>query len=132
MATQPAKFLVIFRNAIPAHERLSAEERARLTEQWNTWLDELIARGSLLHGQPLATTGRVVTGAKGARVTDGPFAEANEVVGGYLMLAAADLDEATEIVKQCPSLANGLIVEVRPLVDSSPALSGVRARPPKS
>ncbi|MGH7946954.1 MAG: YciI family protein, partial [Opitutaceae bacterium] len=55
-----------------------------------------------------------------------------EVVGGYFFLSVADLDEATEIAKMCPGLPLGLTVEVRPVVEVSPVLTGVRGHAPES
>jgi hypothetical protein len=72
----------------------------------------------------------VVSGIAGERVTDGPYAEGKEVVGGYFFLTVKDLDEATAIAKQCPGLALGLTVEVRPVAAVSPVLTGVKGRPP--
>jgi len=125
-------YLLLFRNAGPeSHARLTPDERAALAKAWNDWYDGLAREGKVLHGQPLALEGRVVVaGPHGARVTDGPFAETKEVVGGYFMLSVASLDEATEIAKQCPGLPLGLIVEVRPIAAVSPVLSDVRGRPP--
>lgn len=125
--------MLLFRNAGPeAHAHLTPEGRAVLARQWNDWYDGLAARKKVSHGQPLALEGRVVTGAgASARVTDGPFAEAKEVVGGYIMLTVDSLDEATEIAKQCPGLAHGLTVEVRPLATVSPVLAEVAGRPPR-
>ncbi|MBL9211044.1 MAG: hypothetical protein JNL92_11290, partial [Opitutaceae bacterium] len=100
---------------------------AALAQRWNDWVERLVAQGKLQHGQPLGLGGRVVSGAKGERVTDGPYAEAKEAVGGYLMLAVANLDEATAIARQCPGLSVGLTVEVRPVLAFSPVLSDVRA-----
>lgn len=136
MATEPtpaaSPFMLLFRNAGPeAHQHLSPAERQQLMQQWNDWYDALAARGKVQHGRPLALHGRVVSGPRGERVTDGPFAETKEVVGGYFFLNAADLDEATEIAKQCPGLPIGLTVEVRPVADFSPVLEGVRGRPPR-
>lgn len=129
----PASFLLLFRNAGPeAHAHLNAEERQQLTQQWNTWYEGLAAQGKVQHGQPLALGGRVVSGPRGQWVTDGPYAETKEVVGGYIMLSVADLDEATEIAKQCPGLAVGITVEVRQLADVSPVLQGVRGHPPET
>ena len=51
----------------------------------------------------------------GKSTTDGPFAEAKEVVGGYILIEAASLDEATAIAEQCPNLPYGMVVEVRPI-----------------
>ena len=137
MATTPAApaspFLLLFRNAGPdTHQHLSAEQRAQLTRQWNEWYDGLAATGKVQHGRPLALGGRVVSGARGERVVDGPYAETKEVVGGYFFLNVADLEEATAIAKKCPGLPLGLTVEVRPVADVSPVLDGVRGRAPKS
>lgn len=125
-------FLLLFRNAGPdVHQHLDARQREQLAKQWNDWYDGLAARGQVQHGQPLELGGRVVSGPRGERVTDGPFAEAKEVIGGYLYLTVRDLDEATEIAKQCPGLPLGLVVEVRPLASVSPILKDVYARPPE-
>ena len=132
MQTKPSSspFLLLFRNAGPeTHQHLTPEQRERLTQQWNDWVDGLVTQGKMQHGHPLGLEGRVVSGARGERVIDGFFAEAKEAVGGYLPLTVADLDEATAIAKQCPSLPLGLIVEVRPVMAFSPVLQGVRARP---
>ena len=130
--TASSAFLLLFRNAGPdVHALLSPAERVALAQRWNDWYDGLAQRGKVKHGQPLELTGRVVSGARGERVTDGPFAEAKEVVGGYIFLTVADLDEATEIAKGCPGLPLGLSVEVRPVAGSSPVLENVPGRPPE-
>jgi hypothetical protein len=130
-STPVSSYMLLFRNAGPeAHAHLTPEGRAVLAKQWNDWYDGLAARKKVSHGQPLALEGRVVSGADG-RVTDGPFAEAKEVVGGYIMLTVESFDEATEIAKQCPGLAHGLTVEVRPLAAVSPVLAEVTGRPPR-
>ncbi len=125
-----AEFLLVFRNAGPdTHAHLTPEQRARLAQQWNTWVESLLAQGKLKHGHPLGLGGRVVAGPQGGRVTDGPYAEGKEVIGGYLFITAADLNEATAIAKHCPGLPLGLTVEVRPVEKVSPVLTEVRARP---
>lgn len=123
-------YMLLFRNAgEETHGHLTPEQRTKLTQQWNDWLEELATAGKVRHGQPLGLTGRVVSGPRGEKVTDGPYAEAKEVVGGYIVVSAVDLDEAAEIAKGCPGLPLGLTVEVRPLTAVSPMLEGVRARP---
>lgn len=125
-------FLLLFRNAGPeTHRHLSMEQQQQLMKQWNDWYSALAAQGKVQHGQPLALNGRVVSGPSGERVVDGPYAESKEVVGGYFFLTVADLDEATEIARQCPGLSLGLTVEVRPIAEFSPVLSGVRGHGPK-
>ncbi|MBL9215107.1 MAG: hypothetical protein JNG83_06490 [Opitutaceae bacterium] len=126
----PSAFMLLFRNAGPeTHAHLDAGQKARLAQQWNDWYDGLAAQGKVQHGRPLGLEGRVVYGPA-ARVTDGPYAEAKEVVGGYFFLTVASLDEATEIARRCPGLPLGLSVEVRPVADVSPVLDDVRGRPP--
>lgn len=128
MSTASA-FLLLFRNAGPeTHAHLSPGEKKLMAQQWNDWFESLSAQGKVEHARPLALEGRVVSGPGGARVTDGPYAEAKEVVGGYFFLKVADIDEATAIAKQCPGLAVGLTVEVRPVADFSPVLEDVPGR----
>lgn len=128
-APSTSSYLLLFRNAGPdTHAQLTPEQKTAKAREWNDWVDGLVAQGKLSHGHPLGLGGRVVAGPKGERVTDGPYAETNEVVGGYVMLTVASLDEATVIAQQCPGLPQGLIVEVRPIVASSPVLTEVRAR----
>lgn len=130
MDSAPQPFLLLFRNAGPeTHAHLTAAQKADLARQWNDWYDGLARAGKVEHGRPLELGGRVVSGAAG-RVTDGPYAEAKEVVGGYFFLQVADLDEATEIARRCPGLPLGLTVEVRPVAQVSPVLSEVKGRPP--
>ena len=61
--------------------------------------------------------GKIVSGKKGRTVSDGPFAESKEAVGGYFYLQVANMDEAIEIARQCPGLDHGIRVEVRPVAD---------------
>jgi len=125
--------MLVFRNAGPdVHAHLTPEQREQLTKQWNDWYEGLAAKGKVQHGRPLGLDGRVVSGVRGERVVDGPYAEGKEVVGGYFFLSVSDIDEATAIAKKCPGLAIGLTVEVRPVLDASPVLKDVRGRPPRA
>jgi hypothetical protein len=128
-APNSASFLLLFRNAGPdVHAHLTAAQRAALTQRWNDWYDGLAQRGQVQQGRPLELHGRVISGPRGERVTDGPYAETKEVVGGYFVLTVADLDAATAIAQQCPGLPLGLTVEVRPIAPVSPVLEGVPGR----
>lgn len=123
-------FLLLFKNAGEAtHAHLTAEQKATLTKQWNDWYDGLAKAGKVKHGQPLEGAGRVVANVNG-RITDGPFAESKEAIGGYFYLTVESLDEATAIARECPGLAIGVEVEVRPLAVVSPVLNEVHGRPP--
>ncbi|MEO5961482.1 MAG: YciI family protein [Opitutaceae bacterium] len=112
-------FILLFRNSGPeTHQQLSAHERQQLMLRWNAWYDGLAAEGKATEGQPLELETRLVSGARGERVTDGPFAEGKEAVGGYVKLLVAGLEEATAIAQRHPGLAYGLVIEVRQLMDT--------------
>jgi hypothetical protein len=131
MPTKSSPYMLVFRDATPAvYQAMSAEQRQQLMEQWNAWYDGLAEQGKVQHGHPLQPAGRVVSGVRGERVVDGPFAESKEAIGGYFFLTVGSLDEATEIAQRCPSLRYGMSVEVRPVADACEAL-GVRGRPAK-
>jgi hypothetical protein len=112
-------YMLLFRNSGPEnYAHLSAAERQQVITRWNAWYDSLAAEGKAIEGQPLELETRVVAGAKGERVIDGPFAEAKEAIGGYVKLLARDLNEATQIAQRHPGLEYGLIIEVRELTPS--------------
>jgi hypothetical protein len=93
----------------------SPEQLQKNMEKWVAWFKELDANGRMKDpGNPLATSGKVVTGQRKI-VSDGPFAEAKDVVGGYILIEAETLAEATDIAKGCPILEVGGSVEVRPV-----------------
>jgi hypothetical protein len=93
----------------------SPEQMQKTMEKWLAWFKELEANGHLKDpGHPLEARGAVVRG-KGKIITDGPYAEAKDVVNGYIIVDAKDLAEAAEISKGCPNLEIGGSVEVRPV-----------------
>jgi hypothetical protein len=101
------------------HKGLSPEQTQKVSEDWMAWFKGLMAEGKAVAGHPLAFEGKSVSG-KNRTVTDGPFAEAKEAVGGYFMLDVATMDEAVEIARQCPGLPFGAKVEVRPVLSECP------------
>ncbi len=91
----------------------SPEQIQKTMEKWVVWFKELGAKGHIKDpGHPLEHTGKVVRG-KQKIVTDGPYAEAKDVVGGYIVVEAKDIDHAVELSKGCPILEVGGSVEVR-------------------
>jgi len=93
----------------------SPEQMQKTMEKWRAWFKQLGEQGHLKDiGHPLESSGKVVRG-KQKSVTDGPFAEAKDVVGGFTMIHARDLEQATELSKGCPILEVGGSVEVRPI-----------------
>lgn len=93
----------------------SPEQMQKTMEKWVAWFKDLGAKGHLKEpGHPLEHTGKVVKG-KQKIVNDGPYAEAKDVIGGYIVVEAKDLSHAVEISKGCPILEAGGSVEVRPI-----------------
>lgn len=112
-------YILFFRNSGPEnYQHLSPDERQQLMVRWNAWYDELSAQGKAVEGQPLEPETRMVSGQRGERVIDGPFAEAKEAIGGYVKLMVGSLNEATEIAQRHPGLENGLVIEVREATES--------------
>lgn len=110
-----SEFVFLFRSSeADQHEAMGTPERAQLSMQaWLAWVQELEAKGHLKnHGKPLEQVGKVVRGAKA--VTDGPYVETKELIAGFMIVEARDLDEAVELSTGCPMLPAGS-VEVRPV-----------------
>jgi hypothetical protein len=98
----------------------SPELMQRTLEKWGQWMAGLAEKGHISdRGVPLARSGKTVTG-RGRSVTDGPYAEAKDIVGGFMLVEAPDLDHAVELSRQCPILETGGVVEVRPAISYRP------------
>ncbi len=94
----------------------SPEQAQQIMQKWMTWMKGLAEKGKLKdQGQPLEPRGKVVKG-KSKAVTDGPFAEAKDLVGGFTVVEARDIDEAVELSKGCPIFDDDGSVEVRPIM----------------
>lgn len=107
------EFLYIYHNGM---NQLSPEQMQQQMQRWMAWMKELGASGHIKDmGHPLEREGRVVKGKPGA-VTDGPYAEVKDVIGGYTLVTAKDLAEAAELSKGCPIFHAGGYVEVRPIM----------------
>ena len=107
-----SEFTYLFRGRLTSG---SPDEMQQHFRAWLEWFKQLEATGHLKEpGHPLEKTGRVVMG-KQKIVHDGPFAEAKDVVGGYVVVEANDLTHAVELSKGCPILEVGGSVEVRPI-----------------
>lgn len=94
---------------------LTPEQIQESVGLWHKWIGNLMATGNVVSTEQLEDAGRVVSGPTHI-VKEGPYAELKEMLGGFLILKAANIDEATEIAKGCPALVYGGNVEVRPLV----------------
>ncbi len=121
----PPEFLLLFRNT-QLETRLSMDEMHEAMRRLNDWLDRWAERGNILKGQPLGNEGKVISGSKQRTVADGPFAESKEAVGGYVLVQAADFDEAMSIAAEWPLLDYDGVIEVRPVMPECATMRMVR------
>jgi hypothetical protein len=115
-----SEFVFLFRSTEDQYrEAMGTPERAQKSMQaWMAWIRELEAKGHLKNpGQPLERTGKMVGGRKKV-VTDGPYAEAKDLVLGFAIIEARDLAHAAEIATGCPIIEGAGSVEVRPVAMS--------------
>ena len=117
------KYMLLLCRDEPVWDQLSVAERQQIYAETLALSEELTARGQYLAGHPLypsssATSVRVREGKR--LVTDGPFAETREQLGGYMMVDVKDLDEAIGIAGRIP-LARTSTVEIRPVRDGAPS-----------
>ena len=107
-----SEFLYLYRGG---QRGTSPEDSEQIMGKWMAWFKDLTASGSLKDGgQPLELEGKVVRG--NGTVTDGPFAEAKDIVGGYTLVEADSINRACELARGCPILERGGYVEVRPIM----------------
>lgn len=118
-------YLLIFRGT-DWHKGLSPEQMQQVADHWMAWFKRLKDQGKAIAGNPLEGEGKIVSGQNGRVVSDGPFAESKETIGGYFLLNVASMDEAVAIARECPGLAYGLRVEVRPVASECPIVEELR------
>jgi hypothetical protein len=102
------------------YNSLSREELQKLMDQNKAWIERLTAQGKAKPGRALERRGAIVSGKSGRFVTDGPFTESKEAIGGYLVLNVETIDEAIAIAQSSPGLAYGGSIEVRPVAEECP------------
>ena len=116
------RYLLLIASSQERDARMSPEEAATRHAGWGQFTTDLMAADKMRGGERLrpvgdATTVRVEDGR--TLLTDGPFAETKEQLGGYYMIEAKDLDDAISWAKQMPHLAFGGSVEIRPVWEMS-------------
>ena len=112
-----SEFVYLFRTGeAQQRQAMGTPELAQKSLQvWLAWIRELEAQGHLKDpGQPLSLQGKVVRGP-GQVISDGPYAEAKDLVLGFMIVEARDLAHAAQIARGCPIAAGGGSVEVRPI-----------------
>lgn len=110
------EFLLVFRReAVSKESQMSPEQMQAMMKPWQDWMGGLAAQNKLVDpGNRLDSDGKVVK--QNNVITNGPYVETKEAIGGYIIIRANSLDEAAELSKDCPILSVGGNVEVRTLV----------------
>lgn len=104
-------YLLLIRNAGHFYQR-SPEEMQQIIQEFTDWARKLRDEKRMVDANPLSRSGRMLSGQDG-RVIDGPFVETKDMIGGYFLIEAKDLEDATAVAKQCPGLKWGETLEVR-------------------
>ena len=119
-----SKFMFIFRGGgIVVQPPLPPAEIGAHLAKWTAWVDALTKAGhSDIHLPPLENGGTAVRGSS-KTLTDGPYAEAKDLVSGILVISAASLDAAVELARGCPIYEYDGSVEVRPVLVIPPPAS---------
>jgi len=98
-------------------ERSPAEMQA-IVQEYMAWAGKMRSEGRLLGGDELSGTAKLIRGSNGQlTVTDGPFTETKETIGGYFLIEANDEGHAVQIARECPGLKRDGAVEVRQVVE---------------
>lgn len=110
-----ARYMLLLHDETGAFDAVSEAEMMKIVQAYSEWSKKLGAKGKLLGGEKLTDEpGRHMQRKNGKTVvTDGPFAEAKEILGGYFLLQAESYDEAVELTQDCPHVTRGARVEIR-------------------
>jgi hypothetical protein len=104
------KFMFIFQGGMPSTS--SPDEMQKNMGQWMAWIDKLAKDGKYVSGEPLLPGGKLIKGSPSG-VTDGPYTEAKEIVGGFFIINAADYNEAVALCADYPDYNKGGSIQVR-------------------
>jgi hypothetical protein len=108
------QFMLIFHGGADEATFPSADAMQAHMGKWIAWVDKLKKSKQYVSGEPLLPGGKLVSGPAGRSVTDGPYTEGKEVVGGYFIITAKDYDEAVALIKSdYPDFDLGGSVQVR-------------------
>ena len=113
-----SNFLYLFRGGDEDFNTWTPEAQQAHMGVWEQWMGDLAQKGKLIGGERLYESGTIVKNREEV-ITDGPFAEASEMIGGYTIVSANDMKEAVEMSKSCPMFDyKGGYVEVREIMSS--------------
>jgi hypothetical protein len=105
------KFMLIFQGG--QMKGASPEQMQAHMGKWMAWIEKLSKTDQYVAGEPLLPGGKLISGPGGKTVTDGPYTEGKEVVGGFFIINAKDMNEAVSISKDCPDFELGSSVQIR-------------------
>jgi len=108
------KFILLFRGSDVYQPGQPPEALEKLKQKMIDWVSDLSKEGVHIASEPLQPIGKQVSGIK-KTVTDSPFGDTKEMIGGCTIVQAKDLNEAVEIAKGCPILGSNANIEVRPI-----------------
>jgi hypothetical protein len=118
-----AQYILLLHQAPNYNADLPREKMLEMTKRYMAWADALRQKGRMVGGEKLGVGGVRHIRVKDGKpvVSDGPYAEAKEVIGGYFVIEAKDAAEAEAIAKDCPHLALSPTnwAEIRPIEDMS-------------
>jgi len=115
-------FLFVYRSEPFDMSKVSPEQMQQSMDRWSKWIGQGFAEGWMLDpGDALLPEGRIVN--RDRVVTDGPFVESKELVGGYSVIKAASFDEAITYAKNCPNVTEGGSLEIRQMAGLTAAKS---------
>lgn len=103
--------MMIFRNDYNPSFKPSPEQMQASIKQWQDWIGGIAAQGKFLSTNRLGFEGKTLK--PNNVIADGPYAEVKEIVGGYILVKATNIDEAMKLAEGCPILNIGGHVEVR-------------------
>ena len=110
-----SEYLILIYGDEQAYATADEAAQMQLMEAHNRFAEQVVEQGAKMHGGNALQGTSTATSVRGDVVTDGPFAETKEALGGYYLIEANDLDHALAIAKLCPAPFGG--VEVRPILD---------------
>ena len=110
-----AAFMLLLHDNPSAFSGRSQDDMMNIIKEYSGWSAKLRAEGKILSGEKLTDEGGKIIKKEGTRlvVTDGPYAEAREVIGGFFTIQARDYAEAVKIAETCPHAKYGAKIEVR-------------------
>jgi len=108
------EFMMIFRNDYNPAFKHSPEQMEASIKQWQDWIGGIAAQGKFVSTNRLGFEGKTLK--PNHVIVDGPYAEVKEIIGGYILVKATNIDEAMKLAEGCPILSIGGHVEVRNVV----------------